>query len=205
MRKKNSRQRGSTTHGWGSMKKHRGKGNKGGAGMAGTGKRGDAKNPSTWKKRYFGKLGFKVPKKYTKAINVSELETLLVEKKIQENSVDLRSMGYTKLLGSGVISQKLKISIDAASPKAVDKIKKAGGEILLIRSPIFSSLFPRAPPCENANLMPFLPYPFLGGESLKYFLYFLPFIHNIYSYNLFFLYYRLFGLYSLLLFFQANL
>ena len=55
-RKKNTRQRAGTTHGWGSMKKHRGKGNKGGAGMAGTGKRGDAKKPAIWKnKKYFGK------------------------------------------------------------------------------------------------------------------------------------------------------
>jgi len=35
-RKKMSRLRGSHTHGWGAKKKHRGKGNKGGAGMAGT-------------------------------------------------------------------------------------------------------------------------------------------------------------------------
>ena len=58
-RSKNTRQRGHTTHGWGSMKKHRGKGHQGGAGMAGSGKRADSKKPSIWKdKRYFGKFGF---------------------------------------------------------------------------------------------------------------------------------------------------
>ena len=48
-RKKNVRQRGHKTHGWGEKKKHRGKGHQGGAGMAGTGKRADSKKPSIWK------------------------------------------------------------------------------------------------------------------------------------------------------------
>ena len=58
-RKKNSRQHGSTTHGWGAMKKHRGAGNRGGRGLAGTGKRADQMKPLHWKERYFGKLGFR--------------------------------------------------------------------------------------------------------------------------------------------------
>src|SRR3989338_7326522 len=58
-RKKNSRQRGSHTHGWCAMKKHRGIGNRGGAGAAGTGKRADSNKPSIWHiKNYFGKHGF---------------------------------------------------------------------------------------------------------------------------------------------------
>ena len=58
-RKKATRQRGSKTHGWGSMKKHRGAGNRGGRGRAGSGKRGDAKKPSYQKKAYLGGHGFK--------------------------------------------------------------------------------------------------------------------------------------------------
>ena len=58
-RTKNSRQRAGTTHGWGSMKKHRGAGNRGGVGNAGSGKRGDSKKPSFWKKKKFGMHGFK--------------------------------------------------------------------------------------------------------------------------------------------------
>ena len=58
-RKKNSRQRGSTTHGFGSKKKHRGHGSRGGSGLAGTGKRADAKKPSFWHDtEYFGGHGF---------------------------------------------------------------------------------------------------------------------------------------------------
>jgi large subunit ribosomal protein L15 len=72
-RKKNSRQRGSKTHGWGAMKKHRGAGNRGGRGRAGTGKKGDAKKPNIWKnKKYFGKAGFK-KKGMAKKINYVNL------------------------------------------------------------------------------------------------------------------------------------
>ena len=38
--------RGSHTHGYGSKKKHRGAGSRGGRGMAGSGKRADQKKPS---------------------------------------------------------------------------------------------------------------------------------------------------------------
>ena len=48
-RKKFSRQRGGHTHGWGSKKKHRGSGNRGGKGMGGTGKRADQVKTLIWK------------------------------------------------------------------------------------------------------------------------------------------------------------
>ena len=54
-------QRGTSSHGWGHKKKHRGAGNRGGKGMAGTGARGDAKKPTiltTVGKSYYGKKGF---------------------------------------------------------------------------------------------------------------------------------------------------
>ena len=48
-RKKNTRMRAHTTHGWGSMKKRRGAGNRGGRGMAGTGKRAAQKKQTILK------------------------------------------------------------------------------------------------------------------------------------------------------------
>ena len=48
-RKKNTRMRGGTTHGYGSMKKNRGAGNRGGRGNAGSGKRADSKKPKIYK------------------------------------------------------------------------------------------------------------------------------------------------------------
>ena len=70
-RKKNTRMRGNTTHGWGSMKKRRGAGNRGGRGNAGTGKRADQKKPTILKlygNSYFGKHGFKNQRRVGKKV-----------------------------------------------------------------------------------------------------------------------------------------
>ena len=139
-RKKNDRQRGSKTHGWGAKKKHRGKGHQGGAGMAGTGKRADSKKPSVWKDvNYFGKYGFisKTPKVKINAVNVSYIEQHLgkflssniIKKENGFYSVELEKMGYNKLLGDGKVSMKFKIQAPYASKSAVEKIKEAGGEV----------------------------------------------------------------------------
>jgi len=140
-RKKNSRQRGSHTHGWGSKKKHRGAGNKGGKGMAGTGKRADAKKPSIWKnKKYFGKFGFKSKSRENiKAVNLSyfeeHLNRLVTDKKVeQENDmyiIDISKLGYNKLLGNGKITKKYKFIAGYASQNAIDKVKRGGGNIIL--------------------------------------------------------------------------
>ena len=137
-RKKVTRQRGGTTHGWGSMKKHRGKGNKGGCGNAGTGKRGDAKKPSIWKEKYFGKFGFtSIAKKKINAINIDEVEKNLEKwieaKKAAKESegfkIDLSALGYNKLLGRGQPINKLLLSVDSAAENAVKKIAEKGGKV----------------------------------------------------------------------------
>ena len=138
-RKKNKRQRGSKTHGWGAMKKHRGKGHKAGAGMAGTGKRADSKKPNIWKERYFGKFGFvsKTPKVKISAVNVGYIEEHLnkfISKKLVKEekgtySLELDKIGFNKLLGDGRVSLKFKIKTPYASKSAVQKVKEAGGEI----------------------------------------------------------------------------
>ncbi|MBN1544612.1 uL15 family ribosomal protein [Candidatus Woesearchaeota archaeon] len=143
IRKKNTRQRGSTTHGWGSMKKHRGAGNRGGRGMAGTGKRGDQMKPLIWKDRkYFGKWGFisksRAPK--TEPVNIKTLEDRAdsLVKKGQarfENGayiINLKDLGYNKLLSTGKATKKLMITTDFATDEAADKIKKAGGEVKVL-------------------------------------------------------------------------
>ena len=79
-RKKNSRQRGSHTHGWGAKKKHRGAGNRGGKGMAGTGKRADQKKTlitALYGHEYFGKQGItskKTQRDKRKRINIDDIE-----------------------------------------------------------------------------------------------------------------------------------
>ncbi len=140
-RKKNTRQRGSHTHGWGSKKKHRGSGHRGGRGMAGTGKRADTKKPSIWGERYFGKVGFKKKgvKKEIKTINIvyfeENLDSLLSKKLIEKENgkyiIDLKKLGFNKLLGKGKLTKKFIITADYASKHVVEGIKNAGGEVII--------------------------------------------------------------------------
>ncbi len=138
--RKTHRLRGSRTNGWGSHKKHRGKGNKGGWGNAGTGKRADSKKPSIWNNpKYFGKYGFKIQDTVIdKTINVSELDEKILywvtQKKAQSKDgifqVNLTELGYTKLLGTGKVTKKIQAHIAKAVPSAARKITEAGGSVI---------------------------------------------------------------------------
>jgi len=136
-RKKVRKYRGSHTHGGGSKKKRRGSGNRGGFGMAGTGKRADQKKPSILKEfgnAYFGKKGF-VPrnKKEIKAINIGDLEKKYLAKAKKENDLyilNLNDLGFRKLLGKGRITKKLIITCLSCSKKAKDKVEKINGKII---------------------------------------------------------------------------
>jgi len=44
-------------------------------------------------------------------------------------SVDLKKLGFQKLLGTGKTGIKLKITVPSCSPRAEEKIKSAGGEV----------------------------------------------------------------------------
>ena len=144
-RKKNSRQRAGTTHGWGSMKKHRGAGHRGGRGNAGSGKRGDAKKPSFWKnKKYFGTNGFFSRFKKLKAINLNQLDDNaeswakkgLIVQSAGLFKIDLTEIGYDKLLGTGQVTKKLEINVAVASPRAIEKVGAAGGKVHLPSAPV---------------------------------------------------------------------
>lgn len=139
--KKIRKQRGSRTCGWGLV--HRGSGQKGGAGNAGTGKKANAKAPRSglWTKQLMGKRGFVhhgVPLP-GKAINLRDLEDLvpaLLEKKLATEgagvvSIDLGKAGYAKLLSTGRVTRKWRITAPEASPEAVEKVKAAGGELVV--------------------------------------------------------------------------
>jgi len=138
-RKKIRKQRGSRTCGWGLV--HRGSGQKGGVGNAGTGKKANAKAPRAglWTKQLMGKHGFihhgQAP--IDIVINLRDLEdklpALLRQNLASESagviSIDLAKAGYTKVLGSGKVTRKWKIIAHHASPDAVEKVKAAGGEL----------------------------------------------------------------------------
>ncbi|HII15306.1 MAG TPA: 50S ribosomal protein L15 [Nanoarchaeota archaeon] len=141
-RKKNSRYRGSKTHGCGSMKKRRGAGNKGGTGMAGSGKRAQSKKPTILKlygNEYFGKHGFnRVATQHFKTINIAFLEAkfeeLLAKGTIKNEKgmfeVDIEALGADKLLGTGNPTRKYRVKAIFASGSAAEKITEAGGEVI---------------------------------------------------------------------------
>ncbi|MBI2143578.1 uL15 family ribosomal protein [Candidatus Woesearchaeota archaeon] len=138
-RKKDVKQRGSHTHGWGSKKKHRGSGNRGGKGMAGTGKRADQRKPSIWKTDYFGKHGFVHRRIVHNTVNVEYLDqnveklAVLNLAKREGNGyiVNIADLGFDKLLGKGKVAKRMVITASSASPRAVESIKAAGGEVVV--------------------------------------------------------------------------
>lgn len=135
-RKKVVKMRGSRTHGWGLV--HRGSGQKGGVGNAGSGKRADCKKPSFWD-REFGKNGFKSKKPEIKVINLKDVEEKidawkkdgLIEEKQGVYNVDLKKIGFTKLLSTGNVTKKLRVSVSFASNSVAEKLSKSGGELIL--------------------------------------------------------------------------
>jgi len=129
---------GSRTRGRG-HKKGRGAGLRGGRGNAGCHKTKRIMYERVG--RVWGAHGFKRPQTVVmanNAINLKDIEESATEwvdqgnasKKGKTVSIDLKKMGYDKLLGTGVPSQAYKITIGAASAKAVEKVEAAGGEII---------------------------------------------------------------------------
>ncbi len=126
-RKKNKRFRGKTTYGFGSMKKHRGAGNRGGRGMAGSGKRADQRKTWILKEfgpEYFGKHGFTRPPEVVKHVTIMNIDELPHEEK-----VNLTERGVNKLLARGTPQRKYHIVVEACSQRAKEKIEKAGGKV----------------------------------------------------------------------------
>lgn len=126
-RKKHSRMRGRRTHGF-SAKLHKGSGNKGGKGMAGSGKRADQKKTFVLKNLYpyFGRRGFtsrKTEKKRDKEINLRDIED-----RFPAGEVNLEDY---KILGEGDVNKKFIIKARAYSKSALAKVEKAGGKIIL--------------------------------------------------------------------------
>lgn len=142
-RSKRSRLRGRRTCGWGSRKKHRGKGSRGGKGMAGTGKR--AGHRRTWVLRYmpnyFGRRGFvslkqkrKVKLKLISLAQLSSQLELLAKEgfvKHTEKGFEVELKGY-KVLSQGKIEQPLIVKASSFSKGAEQKIKEAGGQALIV-------------------------------------------------------------------------
>lgn len=142
-RKKSRKLRGrSRTMGWGRIGQHRKSGSRGGFGAVGF-----HKHKWVWAKKYapewYGKHGF-IPPKHSKekvnAINLSELMNI-ASKLIAENRlpvengkyvINLRELGFNKLLGRGDVNIPIKLLSPHVSEKAREKIIKAGGEVVIV-------------------------------------------------------------------------
>jgi large subunit ribosomal protein L15 len=127
-RKKTKKFRGSMTHGRG-KKAGRGAGLRGGKGNAGLNKHRFmymVKNMPN----HFGRHGFKRPQSIVKKdniINVGKIEELFPNKK----DIDLEKEGFDKLLGGGTVKNSIRIKVNQASEKAIEKIKEKDGEVIL--------------------------------------------------------------------------
>lgn len=135
--RKTRKLRGSRHHGWG-IQKHRGKGNKGGAGHAGWYKQKWCRYSKYFKDMH-GSYGFiRHPSNVDiNTINIRDIEGNL-EKFVNEGKItikedayylNLKALGYDKLLGTGKVSHKFIIQADSFSEGAKKKIEGAGGMI----------------------------------------------------------------------------
>ncbi len=140
--KKSRKKLGYRTHGYGSGKKHRGSGSRGGVGLAGLHKH-KIMRMIKYMPDHFGKKGFKRPQKVIKevrVINIKQLDSmidkLLEEKKIQKEKdtyiVKLDELGYDKLLGTGKLNHQLIIEAKAFSKSAIKKLEEKKGKAIVI-------------------------------------------------------------------------
>jgi len=139
--KKLKKRRGRGT-GFGSHKKHRGAGSRGGRGLAGLHKH-KRMRAIKFMPDHFGKRGLKRPIKVikkVKAINLKDLdsavEELLKSKKITQDKegikINLTELGYDKLLGTGQVKHKLIVEAKYFSKNAVKKLEDVKGKAVIV-------------------------------------------------------------------------
>tara|TARA_B100000749_G_scaffold226316_1_gene181858 strand:- start:806 stop:1306 length:501 start_codon:yes stop_codon:yes gene_type:complete len=132
--RKTRKLRGGRHMGWGQVGQHRASGHKGGLGQSGMLKHHFSSmlkdDPD-----HFGHGSNNPPtrniiKKWT---SVRDLDDLYLKSGKQENDkkvLDLKALGFDKLLGGGQVKNAYSIQIDQFTSKAEDKVKTAGGELL---------------------------------------------------------------------------
>jgi large subunit ribosomal protein L15 len=123
--------RGSRTQGYGRVGQHRDAGSKG--------QRKVGRHKHLWsyvvthEPDYFGKSGFTSPQSLHRrenTINLKKLAEIAQSNQQEKPQINLTALGYTKLLGSGKITKPLTIQVPSCSKSAVEKVKRAGGEIV---------------------------------------------------------------------------
>ena len=133
--RKTRKLRGGRHMGWGQVGQHRSFGHKGGLGRSGHLKH-LASTVIKEDQDHFGHEGTHSPRpSITKVwINVRDLDDLFLKSGKSENSkntLDLQSLKIEKLLGGGKTNTAYTIKVKQATPSAIEKVKEAGGEVIL--------------------------------------------------------------------------
>ncbi len=132
-RKKSGRRLGNQTAFRGAKERTRHSGNRGGYGMAGTGKRADQKKTLvinlTGGNNYFGKSKTLRRGRTQKRLRVINLNDISL-RHAKTNAKEISLIGY-KILGDGELAFPITIKASAASPSAQEKIKKSGSTLIL--------------------------------------------------------------------------
>lgn len=131
VRRRQKRRRGERSY-HGSHKKWRGGGSRGGRGKA-----GGHKHMYSYVVKYdperFGKRGFKRPAKIServKAINLGSLERIAMQQNKKE--IDVKDLGFEKVLGAGKISSPLVVKAKSFSKSAIKRLEEAGGKAVKV-------------------------------------------------------------------------
>ncbi|NHJ02225.1 MAG: 50S ribosomal protein L15 [Candidatus Heimdallarchaeota archaeon] len=134
--KKVRKQRGSRVYGYGRISGgHRKSGSRGGKGNAGI---KDHRRIGRIKQMILDQKGFTTHSTDRKqaSINIGQLdeqiELLLAgdyaKKEGSHIKIDLRELGFSKVLGKGIVTNSLHVYADTITPKAEEKIEAAGGK-----------------------------------------------------------------------------
>jgi large subunit ribosomal protein L15 len=126
--RKHRKMRGSRTQGFGRIGQHRDSGSKGYK-KVGRHKHlwSQVSNDPTIK---FGKHGFHSPQNIHRKENTINLTNLAELTSPTQTEINLTTLGYTKLLGTGKITKPLTITVPNASKTAKEKITVAGGKLI---------------------------------------------------------------------------
>ena len=146
-----TKKRGTRTCGWGTGKKHRGKGSRAGCGHGGVGKRGGQKKTyyNAHHIRIIGKIGFKnrIHQAKARVISIKNLDQRinnwvsqkLAEKKNDVYHIDLSKVKYDKIVSGGETAKKFEIVCNAIALAAREKIEAAGGKVTLSNESVVES------------------------------------------------------------------
>ena len=138
--KKVRKQRGSRTHGYGRISGgHRKGGQRGGKGNAGI---KDHKRITRIKALIDSQKGFTAPNPNlsTRAINIGDINRQ-IEKLVANGmatkegkgfKINLTEHGITKVMGKGLVTNTLQITVENITTKAKEKIETAGGKVILV-------------------------------------------------------------------------